>query len=78
MRGTLRAFGLVVLLALIGCHHDKYNTNPKFVEEPIQPPDEKRYNEPDKAGYRSLPPKKEDKTGFGKQGGGGPGGPNGI
>ena len=67
---------LVVACAAAGCYHDKYNVNGPKVEEYRLPPDEPRYNEPDKAGYRAPPaPKKEENLkDRGKGGGGGLGG----
>ena len=51
---------LVVACAAVGCYHDKYNVNGPKVEEYNLPPNEARYNEPDKAAYRAPPtPKKE-------------------
>jgi hypothetical protein len=74
----LRAFGLFVGAAvLVGCARDKYNMRPKFPEEYQLPPNERRYNEPDTAGYRKPPaPAKEEKTALGRPGspGGGYGG----
>jgi hypothetical protein len=80
MRGTLRmgALGLfAALAALVGCAEDKYNLNPKFREEAILPPDEKRYNEPDTATYRKPPPPKDEKALIGRNGGGAMPGPGG-
>ncbi|MBP3957877.1 hypothetical protein J8F10_21700 [Gemmata sp. G18] len=52
---------LVVACAATGCYQDKYNVNGPKVEEYRLPPDESRYNEPDKATYRAPPaPKKEE------------------
>ena len=79
MRGTLRAFGLFVVLTAFGCHHDKYNLNTKFPEEAILPPNEKRYNEPDTASYRKPPAPKEEKNMMNRPGSGGvPGGVGGF
>lgn len=81
MRDALRAVclftGMVVLC--LGCAKDKYHMNPKFPEAYTEPPNEARYNEPDKAGYRKpLAPAKEEKAtllgGGGRPGMGGPGG----
>jgi hypothetical protein len=73
MRGALWAVGLVAALAAgAGCHHDKYNMKPVEKEEPILPPDEKRYNEPETAKYRKPPPPKDEKTLLGRPGGGMP------
>jgi hypothetical protein len=79
MRDTLRALGLFLgMVALtLGCAKDKYHMRPTFPEAYTEPPNESRYNEPDKAGYRKpLAPAKEEKTAFGRTGpgGGGPGG----
>ena len=80
MRGARWAVGLVVAMALAaGCHHDKYNMKPPEKEEPVLPPNEKRYNEPDTAPYKKPPPPKEEKTLLGKPGGMmGPGGAGGF
>lgn len=72
MRGALRAVGLVALMAAVGCHRDKYNLEPTRREEVVLPPDEKRYNEPDTAGYRQK--KQESKDDKAMMGGGRPGG----
>jgi hypothetical protein len=68
MRGTLRAVCLFVVMAALGCHHDKYNMTTKYPEAYMDPPDEKRYNEPDTAPYRKPPTPKEDKTLLGRPG----------
>lgn len=69
MCGARWALGLVVAIATTaGCHHDKYNMKPVEKEEAILPPNEKRYNEPDTAGYRKPPPQKEEKTLMGRPG----------
>jgi hypothetical protein len=75
MRGSLRvgALGLFAALAALGCAEDKYHLAPKFREEAVLPPNEKRYNEPDTATYRKPPPPKDEKSLLGR--GGGPGGP---
>jgi hypothetical protein len=67
MRGALWALGLIVaMVAAAGCHHDKYNLKPKEKDEPVLPPDEKRYNEPDTAPYKKPPPPKDEKTLLGR------------
>ena len=64
---------LIVACAAIGCYQDKYNVNGPKREDYISPPDETRYNEPDKAPYRAPPaPKKEEN--LKDRGKGGPGG----
>lgn len=75
MRGALLAIGLFVAMATaFGCAQDKYHMKVKEKEEPILPPDEKRYNEPDTAGYKKPPPPKDEKTLLGRPGTGmGPG-----
>lgn len=66
---------LTVACAAVGCYHDKYNVNGPQVEEYRLPPDEPRYNEPDKATYRPPPtPKKEENLRDRNKGGPGPGG----
>ena len=79
MRGV-QILGLAVMLvAMAGCHHDKYNIKPPHVEEYNLPPDEPRYNLPDTAPYRKPPPQKDEKTLLGRPGnGGGPGGLGGF
>lgn len=73
MRGLRLACGFVIgLLALLGCHHDKYGMIPPAKEEYTLPPDEPRYNLPDTAGYRKPPPREDKKAG--SFGAGGPGG----
>lgn len=63
MRRSLRAVGLFVALAApLGCHHDKYGLDPKRTEEVVLPPDEPRYNLPDKAGYRKPVQQKDEKA----------------
>ena len=82
MRGSLRAiglFGLFVALVTVGCHHDKYNLNTKFPEEYIDPPHQKRFDEPETAPYRKPPPPKDDKSKTNGPGNmGTPGGPGGF
>lgn len=80
MRDALRAVGLVALLAAVGCHRDKYNLNPVVREEVVMPPNEKRYNEPDTAGYRQQkqPQPKDDAALMSRPGGIGPLGPGGF
>ncbi|HEY1187749.1 MAG TPA: hypothetical protein VGE74_08835 [Gemmata sp.] len=65
---------LIVACAAVGCYHDKYNVNGPKVEEYRLPPDQPRYNEPDKATYRPPPvPKKEENLRDRNRGGGGNG-----
>ena len=81
MRGSLRAIALFVLLVALGCHHDKYGLNKKFREEAIEPPNEKRYSDPDTAPFRKPPPPKDEKSLMGRPGSGGvgiPGAPGGF
>jgi hypothetical protein len=74
MRGALWAVGLLAAMAAAaGCHHDKYNMKPTVKEEPVLPPAEKRYNEPDTAPYKRPTPPKDEKTLLGRPGGGMPG-----
>ncbi len=68
MRVTLRAFGLLIgtVALTLGCAQDKYKMRPKFQEQYTEPPNEARYNEPDKANYRKpAAPAKEEKTAVG-------------
>jgi len=79
MRDALRALGLFLgMVALcLGCAKDKYNMRPKVTEQYTEPPNEARYNDPDKAGYRKpLAPGKEEKSAIGRPSPGnvGPGG----
>lgn len=80
MRDALRAVALVVLLAAVGCHRDKYQMRPVVREEAVLPPNEKRYNEPDTAGYKNaksaLP--QDDKSIMNRPGPLGPVGPGGF
>ena len=81
MRVSLRAVGLAALMAAVGCHRDKYNMQPVRREEAVLPPNEKRYNEPDTAGYRKPKAEqpKDDKAMMSRPGGfGGPGNPGGF
>ncbi len=74
MRGAPWAFGLLAaMVAAAGCAQDKYNMKPAQKEEPILPPDEKRFNDPPAAGYKKPAPPKDEKTLIGRQGGMGPG-----
>ena len=68
---------LIVACAAIGCYHDKYNVTGPKVEEYQLPPDEARYNEPDKAVYRPPPTAKKEETLMNKGKGGGSMGPSG-
>lgn len=67
---------LIVVIAAVGCYHDKYNVNGPPREDYLLPPDQKRYNEPDTAPYRPPPMQKKEDTlmNKNKQGGGGLGG----
>ena len=75
MRSALWAIGLfVAMVGALGCHHDKFNMKPKEKEEPILPPDEKRYNEAETAPYKKPAPPKDEKSLIGRPGPGmGPG-----
>ena len=53
---------LIVACAAIGCYHDKYNVNGPKREDYLEPPNEKRYNEPDTAAYRAPPVQKKEDT----------------
>ena len=66
---------LVLALAAVGCYHDKYNIEGQKKEDYVMPPDEPRYNEPEKATYRPKPPEKQQDTLMNK--GGGPSRPGG-
>jgi len=69
MRGTLWAIGLfIAMMAAAGCAKDKYHMKPVVKEEPILPPNEKRYNEPDTATWKPPPPQKDEKTLLGRPG----------
>ncbi|CAN5541063.1 hypothetical protein BH11PLA2_BH11PLA2_28010 [soil metagenome] len=59
------------LIAVAGCHHDKYGLKTTRKEELVLPPDEGRFNNPPESEYKKPPAKKEFKPG---PGGGGPGG----
>ena len=79
MRDALRALGLFLgmVVLTLGCAKDKYHMKPKVEEAYTMPPNESRYNDPDKAGYRKpLAPAKEDKDAIGRPAPGsvGPGG----
>ena len=81
MRDSLRAVALVVLMAAVGCHRDKYQMRPVVREEAVLPPNEKRYNEPDTAGFKNTrtgQPAKDDKALMNRPGGVGPLGPGGF
>jgi len=69
MRAKLWALGLLAaMIAAAGCAKDKYHMKPPVKEEPILPPDEKRYNEPDTAPWRKPPPPKDEKSLLGRPG----------
>jgi hypothetical protein len=68
---------LVVACAAAGCYHDKYDVNGPRVEEYRLPPDQARYNEPDKATYRPPPPAKKEEN-LRDRAKGGPGGLGGF
>jgi hypothetical protein len=69
MRGTLWAIGLfIAMMSAAGCAKDKYHMKPVVKEEPILPPNEKRYNEPDTATWKPPPPQKDEKTLLGRPG----------
>ena len=53
---------LVVALSAVGCYHDKYNVEGQKREDYVMPPDEPRYNEPEKATYRRPPQPKQQET----------------
>ena len=72
--GALISFSL---LALSGCHHDKYGLKTKHPEELVVPPDDARFNNPPQSEYKKPPPKKEFKPGPG-MGGPGMGGRGGM
>ena len=55
----MRRLSMVILLAGLGCHHDKYNLSKKFPEEYTAPADEARYNNSDESTYRKPLAKKE-------------------
>ncbi|AWM35757.1 hypothetical protein GobsT_65500 [Gemmata obscuriglobus] len=69
---------LVVACAAIGCHHDKYDVRRPKVEEYYDPPNEPRYNEPDKATYRPPPAQKKEENLRDRNKGGPGGGPGGF
>jgi len=71
---ALRGITLALLLALAGCHHDKYGLKAKHPEELVIPPNEPRFNNPPQSEYKKPPPKKEFRPGPG-MGGPGMGGP---
>jgi hypothetical protein len=75
MRCVLRILGLGMgVVAVVGCHHDKYNIKPPHVEEYYLPPDESRYNQPDTANYKKPAPQKDEKKNLDRPGfGSGPG-----
>ncbi|MCE9567203.1 MAG: hypothetical protein K8U57_34810 [Planctomycetes bacterium] len=79
MRDALRALGLFlgIIVLSLGCAKDKYNMRPESKELYTDVPNESRYNDPDKAGYRKpLAPGKEEKAAIGRPtaGNGNPGG----
>jgi hypothetical protein len=55
-------FVLAVALTAIGCYHDKYNIEGQKKEDYVMPPDEARFNEPEKATFRPKPPEKQQDT----------------
>lgn len=65
------------LVAVLGCHHDKYKLNAPQVEEYTLPPHEDRFDKPPTEGYKPPPAKKDDTSVLGGRkgqlGGGGPG-----
>ncbi|AMV23625.1 hypothetical protein VT84_04385 [Gemmata sp. SH-PL17] len=65
---------LVVACAAVGCYQDKYNVNSPQREDYQLPPNETRYNEPDKATYRPPPTPKKEENLRDRNKGGGPGG----
>ena len=65
MRRTMFASVGLILVLLVGCHHDKHNLKVSYPEEYTLPPDEARFNNPPESGYRKPPPKKEFKSGPG-------------
>jgi hypothetical protein len=69
------ALRIAVLLSLaaLGCHHDKYGLKAKHPEEMVLPPDEPRFNNPPQSEYKKPDRKKEVRPGPG--GGGSMGGP---
>ncbi len=69
---------LIVALAGVGCYHDKYNLEGKKREDYLLPPDEARYNEPEKATYRPPPQPKQQDTLMNKGGGMGRNGLGGL
>jgi hypothetical protein len=66
-----RALIPFALLALAGCHHDKYGLKTKHEEELVVPPDDARFNNPPESEYKPPAPKKEFRPGPGMGGGGG-------
>ena len=74
MRGLLWAVGLLVaMIAATGCAQDKYHMKAVEKEEPVLPPNEKRYNEPDTAPWKKPAPPKDEKSMLGRPGPIGPG-----
>jgi hypothetical protein len=68
-----------MIVLSLGCAKDKYNMRPKFTEQYTEPPNESRYNEPDKAGYRKpLAPGTQDKASLGNLKGSSNGQPGGF
>lgn len=74
MRLALGVAGLLFgLVMAMGCAQDRYHMKPVEKDEPILPPDEKRFNEPPAAGYKKPPPPKDEKSLIGRPMGMGPG-----
>ncbi|HEX4610777.1 MAG TPA: hypothetical protein VH092_21485 [Urbifossiella sp.] len=77
MRGkALAAAGLAAaVMAVVGCHHDKYGLGFKPKEEIVLPPNEARFDNPPSAPYKKRPVKGDEKTLIGRDkspNGGGP------
>jgi hypothetical protein len=78
MRALLALAVTIATIAAVGCYHDKRGMNTVTREDYMLPPNEKRYSEPDTAGYRAPPPIKQQDTLMNKGGGGGRMGGNGL
>jgi len=72
----MRALVLLVAMAfLVGCYHDKADVSGPKREDYLLPPDQSRYNEPDRATYRAPPKAKQEDTLLNRATGGGGGAP---
>ena len=65
MRGKAVVFAVftALIVAAVGCHHDKYGIRTKFKEEVYIPPTgQARFDNPPAEEYRRPPPKQQDKS----------------